>query len=155
SGQEASKVNGPRLVAPPPANGQTRTDGAGLLSERRGPVMKRLGAAGTSPGPPVPPFSDDPLDLAPGAGAPRRPGVPGLTRRSRTEVAVHWVDALPREGPRGIERSLMETQGPAIENANQASTPSQPQGISRRQLILTGGMAATAFTIVPRHVLGG
>src|SRR5262249_22737470 len=29
------------------------------------------------------------------------------------------------------------------------------RGISRRQLMLTGGMAATAFTIVPRHVLGG
>src|SRR6266567_2193478 len=31
----------------------------------------------------------------------------------------------------------------------------QPQGLSRRKFLLAGGAAATAFTIVPRHVLGG
>src|SRR5512135_2418980 len=32
--------------------------------------------------------------------------------------------------------------------------PQRP-GLSRRQFMLAGGAAATAFTIVPRHVLGG
>src|SRR5256885_12415734 len=36
-------------------------------------------------------------------------------------------------------------------------TKSQPhhKRLSRRKFVLTGGAAATAFTIVPRHVLGG
>jgi hypothetical protein len=40
---------------------------------------------------------------------------------------------------------------------NTASTPNQshPQGVSRRKFIATSGAAAAAFTIVPRHVLGG
>src|SRR5947209_6866409 len=37
----------------------------------------------------------------------------------------------------------------------ETSNPSQPHSLSRRQFMLTGGAAATAFTIVPRHVLGG
>ena len=32
---------------------------------------------------------------------------------------------------------------------------SHPPGLSRRQFMLTGGAAAGAFAIVPRHVLGG
>src|SRR5947209_5126048 len=32
---------------------------------------------------------------------------------------------------------------------------SSSRAISRRQFVLTGSAAATAFTIVPRHVLGG
>jgi hypothetical protein len=46
---------------------------------------------------------------------------------------------------------------PNAKNTDEPSNPSpaQPRGLSRRQLMLTGGMAATAFTIVPRHVLGG
>src|SRR2546425_4062642 len=31
----------------------------------------------------------------------------------------------------------------------------QPQALSRRKFLLAGGAATTAFTIVPRHVLGG
>src|SRR3954468_5907675 len=49
----------------------------------------------------------------------------------------------------------METEGSVSRNADETSNPSQPRSLSRRQLMLTGGMAATAFTIVPRHVLGG
>ena len=32
---------------------------------------------------------------------------------------------------------------------------SHPSGVSRRKFITAGGAAAAAFTIVPRHVLGG
>ena len=37
------------------------------------------------------------------------------------------------------------------------TTPNQPQpvGLSRRKFLLAGSAAATAFTLVPRHVLGG
>src|SRR5271166_2773226 len=40
------------------------------------------------------------------------------------------------------------------QNTNETSNPSRPGGLSRRELILAGG-AAAAFSIVPRHVLGG
>src|SRR6478736_2843814 len=33
--------------------------------------------------------------------------------------------------------------------------PSPPRALSRRKFMLTGGAAAGAFAIVPRHVLGG
>src|SRR5882757_9541518 len=49
----------------------------------------------------------------------------------------------------------MKTEDSASRNTGETSTPSPPRGLSRRQLMLTGGAAATAFTIVPRHVLGG
>ena len=35
------------------------------------------------------------------------------------------------------------------------NTTNQPAGISRRNFMLAGSAAATAFAIVPRHVLGG
>src|SRR5215831_5974257 len=35
------------------------------------------------------------------------------------------------------------------------SNPSAQRGLSRRQFMLTSGVAAGAFAIVPRHVLGG
>jgi hypothetical protein len=38
---------------------------------------------------------------------------------------------------------------------NETTSVSQPTGISRRKFMLAGGAAAAAFTIVPRHVLGG
>src|SRR5207249_5766316 len=38
---------------------------------------------------------------------------------------------------------------------DETTSPSHPRGLSRRQLMRTGGAAAAAFTIVPRHVLGG
>ena len=40
---------------------------------------------------------------------------------------------------------------------NTSDTPNQSRspGVSRRKFIATGGAAAAAFTIVPRHVLGG
>src|SRR5579859_3085232 len=37
----------------------------------------------------------------------------------------------------------------------ETGSPSPPRSLSRRQFMLTSGAAATAFTIVPRHVLGG
>src|SRR3954468_16785900 len=49
----------------------------------------------------------------------------------------------------------MKTKDAASKDTRETSGPSHPRGLSRRQLMLTGGTAATAFTIVPRHVLGG
>jgi hypothetical protein len=49
----------------------------------------------------------------------------------------------------------MKTKDSVSKNTDETSDPSHPRGLSRRQLMLTGGVAATAFTIVPRHVLGG
>ena len=40
-------------------------------------------------------------------------------------------------------------------NPNATGNPSHSRGLSRRQFMLTGGAAAGAFAIVPRHVLGG
>ncbi|MGC8638639.1 MAG: Gfo/Idh/MocA family protein [Isosphaeraceae bacterium] len=50
-------------------------------------------------------------------------------------------------------KSPAQTSPPSA--SNDVGTPSQSRGLSRRELILTGGAAAAAFTIVPRHVLGG
>src|SRR4051812_34412842 len=49
----------------------------------------------------------------------------------------------------------METKDSTSRNIDETSNASPPGSLSRRQLMLAGGMAATAFTIVPRHVLGG
>ena len=49
----------------------------------------------------------------------------------------------------------MKTKDSVSRNTGQASNPLDPRGLSRRQLMRAGGAAATAFTIVPRHVLGG
>src|SRR3954466_5105661 len=49
----------------------------------------------------------------------------------------------------------MDTEGPVSRNTDETSDPPHPPSLSRRELMLAGGMAATAFTIVPRHVLGG
>src|SRR5213592_3725798 len=38
---------------------------------------------------------------------------------------------------------------------NPTQTQSHHKKLSRRKFVLTGGAAAAAFTIVPRHVLGG
>jgi hypothetical protein len=43
----------------------------------------------------------------------------------------------------------------ASTNRDEASNVSDPRAVSRRQLMRAGGVAATAFTIVPRYVLGG
>src|SRR5664279_1515061 len=40
-------------------------------------------------------------------------------------------------------------------NTSDKPNQSLPPGVSRRKFIATGGAAAAAFTIVPRHVLGG
>jgi predicted dehydrogenase len=48
----------------------------------------------------------------------------------------------------------MKTEGSASRNSGESGNPPRPGTLSRREL-LTGGVAATAFTIVPRHVLGG
>src|SRR5580698_4694572 len=49
----------------------------------------------------------------------------------------------------------MKTNDSVSRNTDETSNASDPQSLTRRQLLLTGGVAATAFTIVPRHVLGG
>ena len=49
----------------------------------------------------------------------------------------------------------MKTNESVSQNTVDSSNTSQPLSVSRRQLMVSGGMAATAFTIVPRHVLGG
>src|SRR5205807_4462492 len=49
----------------------------------------------------------------------------------------------------------MDTKKPNPATPAETGNPSQPPNLSRRQFMLTGGAAATAFTIVPRHVLGG
>src|SRR5579883_3175570 len=50
---------------------------------------------------------------------------------------------------------LMRTRDSASRDTQATSTVAHPRGLSRRQLLQTGGAAATAFTIVPRYVLGG
>ncbi len=49
----------------------------------------------------------------------------------------------------------MKTKDCVSGNAGETSNLPDPLGLSRRQLLRAGGAAATAFTIVPRHVLGG
>src|SRR5438067_8036012 len=49
----------------------------------------------------------------------------------------------------------MDTKKPPPATPAETGNPSHLRSLSRRQVILTGGAAATAFTIVPRHVLGG
>src|SRR2546428_9618091 len=48
----------------------------------------------------------------------------------------------------------MKTIASEITNVNKNINQPQPPGLSRRRFIQAGA-AATAFTIVPRHVLGG
>ena len=50
---------------------------------------------------------------------------------------------------------LMKTEDSVPRTAGETSEPPRPRSLSRRQLMRTGGAAAAAFTIVPRHVLGG
>src|SRR5215218_2614302 len=49
----------------------------------------------------------------------------------------------------------MKPTKPLSSTPNESSDPSDPPSLSRRQFMVSGGAAATAFTIVPRHVLGG
>src|SRR3954454_9145215 len=49
----------------------------------------------------------------------------------------------------------MKTEESVSKNTDETSNSSQPRSLSRRQLMRAGGVAATAFSIVPRHVLGG
>jgi len=49
----------------------------------------------------------------------------------------------------------MNTKDSQPKDANETNNPSPPHSFSRRQFMVTGGVAATAFTIIPRHVLGG
>src|ERR1017187_2575881 len=44
---------------------------------------------------------------------------------------------------------------PSFMKMNQTANQVQSPGMSRRKFIATGGAAVAAFTIVPRHVLGG
>jgi hypothetical protein len=48
----------------------------------------------------------------------------------------------------------MKTDDSVSRNTQETSSPSQERGLSRREWMLAGG-AAAAFSIVPRHVLGG
>src|SRR2546423_11588444 len=49
----------------------------------------------------------------------------------------------------------MNTQDSRLKNTKKTNNSSPARGLSRRRFMLTGGVAATAFSIVPRHVLGG
>lgn len=49
----------------------------------------------------------------------------------------------------------MSTKRPRSEHPAGTGGRRSGRGVSRRRFVLTGGAAATAFTIVPRHVLGG
>src|SRR6266436_6229600 len=49
----------------------------------------------------------------------------------------------------------MNTKDSQSRDTNETNNPPPPRGLSRRQFVVTGGVAATAFTIIPRHVLGG
>ena len=49
----------------------------------------------------------------------------------------------------------MKSKDSPLKSTDETRNPAQPRNLSRRELLLTGGVAATAFTIVPRHVLGG
>src|SRR6516165_3582771 len=49
----------------------------------------------------------------------------------------------------------MKTSNSDSRTTGQTRNTSGATALSRRQLILGGGAAATAFSIVPRHVLGG
>jgi predicted dehydrogenase len=49
----------------------------------------------------------------------------------------------------------MKTKDSVSLNTGEPKRSSQLQNVSRRHAMLTGGAAAVAFTIVPRHVLGG
>src|SRR6266571_1016212 len=48
----------------------------------------------------------------------------------------------------------MNTKDSPPKSTRQTNNSSPPRRLSRRQFMLSGGVAATAFTIVPRHVLG-
>jgi len=50
---------------------------------------------------------------------------------------------------------MMKTKDSPPKPANETTNPYQSRGISRRKFVVTGGAAASAFAIVPRHVLGG
>ena len=49
----------------------------------------------------------------------------------------------------------MKAEDSSPNQTNPTSGPSHPRALSRRQFMVTSGAAASAFAIVPRHVLGG
>ncbi len=49
----------------------------------------------------------------------------------------------------------MKTIDSLPKNPNETTSLCHPRSLSRRQFMVAGGTAATAFAIVPRHVLGG
>jgi len=49
----------------------------------------------------------------------------------------------------------MNTKDLQPRNIKKTNDTSPPRRLSRRQFMLTGGVAATTFSLVPRHVLGG
>src|SRR6266853_1252868 len=49
----------------------------------------------------------------------------------------------------------MNTKDSQPRDTNETNNPSPPRSLSRRQFLVTGGVADTVFTISPRHVLGG
>src|SRR5206468_6341990 len=60
-----------------------------------------------------------------------------------------------RQRPQETPSLPMRTNPSAPKDASPTNDSPEPRGLTRRQLMMTGGAAATAFTIVPRHVLGG
>ena len=72
------------------------------------------------------------------------------------EDAVQRTDTrFPRWHPQEIPRFPMKTKDSVCESTDETGNPAQPRDVSRRQLMRAGGAAAAAFSIVPRHVLGG
>src|SRR5271166_5840403 len=49
----------------------------------------------------------------------------------------------------------MKAQDSVSKNTEETTNSADSRSVSRRQLMRAGGAAAAAFTIVPRHVLGG
>jgi Oxidoreductase family, C-terminal alpha/beta domain/Oxidoreductase family, NAD-binding Rossmann fold len=64
-----------------------------------------------------------------------------------------WLDR--QQSSQEDSEAFMNHNDWQSENTNETGNSSHPGSLSRRQLMLRGGAAAAAFTIVPRHVLGG
>jgi hypothetical protein len=114
----------------------------------------------------TPPATVTETRAATGAGAANiEPSVPTVGLRSirnrhridrptpRVENAVRRTHFSRDKRAKEILRFSMKTEDSVPTNTGDTNDP-PPGSLSRREL-LTGGVAAAAFAIVPRHVLGG
>jgi hypothetical protein len=63
---------------------------------------------------------------------------------------------IPPDADCGLEGvTAMKTNASVPGKTRESMNPDQPPSLSRRRFIQASGAAAAAFTIVPRHVLGG